>query len=50
MHSIKRKASKMLEGRRPDFVRKTMQEPRRGAQLGPDHLTKMCLEEELYCR
>ena len=24
------------EGRRPDFVCKTMQEPRRGSQLGPN--------------
>ena len=28
-------ALKMLSGRRPDFLRKTMQEPRRGSQLGP---------------
>ena len=28
-------------GRRPDFVRKTMQEPRRGSQLGPNCINSL---------
>ena len=38
----------MWAGRRPDFVRKTMQAPHRGAPLGhPAEVRKKCLEEEL---
>lgn len=42
-------ASQMLSGRRPDFVRKTMQVHHRCTQLGHSMLMRMCLEEEL-CR
>ena len=34
-------------GRRPDFVRKTMQVHRRCTQLGPGKQSGKCLEEEL---
>ena len=36
-----------LAGRRPDFVRKTMQEARRASQLGPRPQPKMCPVGEL---
>ena len=40
-------ASKCRAGRRPDFVRKTMQVHRRCTQLGPETRPAKCLAEEL---
>ena len=47
MLSVRQNASEMQAGRRPDTVLKTMQDPRRGSQLGQKRMIKMCLEEEL---